>query len=567
MPRRTFLLLTLALAALSIALNLRPLLSARPLDGHEIFVAQTAREMIRTGDWIVPHFNGATRLRKPPLMYYAVAAVAETLPGAHDVPPWAARLPAILSGAALLACVAGIGALIYDRRTGLLAALLTLTSLGFFDGVNSARPEMLYAASCALLTLGLAGAWASPDRSRQQLAWALTTWLGFALAFLAKGPHLPLLILTGFALGMALAGERKRILPVVRPLTGLIITVIFAGSWVAAVLISRPNALAIWNHELLGLSTSENANPADYLSPYYLYGVPAIVLPWVIPFILGLFVTFEKDRPDLRRGRALFWVVVFTVVVMSIPTQRRSYYMLPILPAIAVLMARGTIDVIEKLGAAPPNPRRRSLLRIFAALHAVAALVTFIVLTARMEPREILIVGTIVVAVLTVVSLVVIARSKLLPRTLIVAAALPWLVMPATSDAPSWWRVRRFELASFCQDAAARIGPTDHVYSVSGIVSTLVYALDRPITPVKTLDDVPVPAPGERVWAVGSPGDVKHVPPTLHAEKVAQLSARGSDPNERTILLSITAAPSPTTPEPAAPNPNPTPSPTKPPPE
>ena len=552
MPRRRFLLLTAALALASILINLRPLLSdTRPLDGHEIFVAQTAREMIRTGEWIIPQFNGGTRLRKPPLMYYAVIGVAETLPNAITVPPWAARLPAILSGAALIACTAGIGALIYDRRTGLLAALLALTSLGFFDGVNSARPEMMYAASCALLTLGLAGAWSSKDRTRQQLGWALVTWLGFALAFLAKGPHIPGLILAGFALGMALTGERRRILPVIRPLTGLILTLIVAGSWVAAVLVHRPDALAIWNYELLGDSASTRGTFLDYISIYYLYGVPALVLPWVVPLILGAFVTFERDRPDLRRGRALFWAIVFTVAIMSIPDHRRVYYVIPLLPAIAGLMARGTIDVIEKLGA---DPRRRPFLRALAAVHAVAALATFIVIAARSRPDQTMIAGVVAGGILVVASLLIIARAPLRPRTLIVAAALPWLVMPAFSDAPGWWRARRYELSTFCQDAAQLIGPTEPVYSISGLVSELVYTLDRPVIQVRTLDDIPIPPPGERAWAVGSPSEIKHPPPTLAVEQIIQMPARGSEPHERTILLSIAAAPESATP-PDAPTP------------
>ena len=36
-----------------------------PLDSHEIFVAQTTREMSQRGDWVVPYFNGEPRLNPP----------------------------------------------------------------------------------------------------------------------------------------------------------------------------------------------------------------------------------------------------------------------------------------------------------------------------------------------------------------------------------------------------------------------------------------------------------------------------------------------------------------------
>ncbi len=50
--------------------------SSIPLDSHEILVAETAQEMIQRGDWIVPYFNGQPRLDKPPVSYWATAAIA-----------------------------------------------------------------------------------------------------------------------------------------------------------------------------------------------------------------------------------------------------------------------------------------------------------------------------------------------------------------------------------------------------------------------------------------------------------------------------------------------------------
>ena len=53
------------------------MLSVRSLDDHECFVSVTAREMLASGNWVMPTFNGRPRLQKTPLSYWFVAGVAK----------------------------------------------------------------------------------------------------------------------------------------------------------------------------------------------------------------------------------------------------------------------------------------------------------------------------------------------------------------------------------------------------------------------------------------------------------------------------------------------------------
>ena len=41
---------------------------------QEARIAETAREMVVDGDWLVPHYNGEVRLQKPPLTYWLTTA-------------------------------------------------------------------------------------------------------------------------------------------------------------------------------------------------------------------------------------------------------------------------------------------------------------------------------------------------------------------------------------------------------------------------------------------------------------------------------------------------------------
>ena len=50
--------------------------------------AEVPREMLASGDWVIPHLNGLVYIEKPPLQYWATA-ISEAVFGQND---WAARL-------------------------------------------------------------------------------------------------------------------------------------------------------------------------------------------------------------------------------------------------------------------------------------------------------------------------------------------------------------------------------------------------------------------------------------------------------------------------------------------
>ena len=89
-PRCLFLFVALLLLALPQA-ALLPL-----IDRDEPRFAEAAREMIQTGNHVVPHFNGVPRYDKPPLIYWCQAAAYEIF-GENAL---AARFPSLIATAA-----------------------------------------------------------------------------------------------------------------------------------------------------------------------------------------------------------------------------------------------------------------------------------------------------------------------------------------------------------------------------------------------------------------------------------------------------------------------------------
>src|SRR6187551_2244696 len=83
-------LAALLLPALYAGLDSRPVYKIQ-----EVRIAETAREMLASGDYVVPHLNGELRLQKPPLPYWTTAA-SYTLLGVNER---AARIPSIIFSA------------------------------------------------------------------------------------------------------------------------------------------------------------------------------------------------------------------------------------------------------------------------------------------------------------------------------------------------------------------------------------------------------------------------------------------------------------------------------------
>jgi len=309
-------------------------LSERPLNNHECYVAITAREMLESGDWVMPTCNGEPRLEKTPLSYWLVAFFAKIT---GKVDEFSARLPSAIFA------LCSVAAIIYfvnqwlSFRIAVLSAAVWATSLAYTRYSHNARPEMVLTFFIMLCFLTFYSAVSTKNRKRQ-VVYMLIFWISFGLANLAKGPAPLPLVLVPLFFYVAVFRKWEKI-PKLLPIIGMVVFLAIVLPWPLAIA-SRMNwDLAVWKREFVDRFFGAYASGHKPFY-YYLPKMFQFMLPWAafVPFALAapFYRVWSKKQPVMQF--LWMWFVV-DVAFLTISGGKRQHYIIPAIPAMAVLTA------------------------------------------------------------------------------------------------------------------------------------------------------------------------------------------------------------------------------------
>ena len=326
-----------ALVALAVVLAALPI-GSDVYEGGEAREGLVVREMLRTGDWILPLWNGSVVPSKPPLFHW-LAAGAAALTGA-GVTEHTLRVPSIALAGLVVLLVFLAGRAWGGEHVGFMAALVLATTPQFLNEAGDGRVDMTLTTAITGAQLAFVhalGGGGGPTR--------LVLALCLALAMLAKGPVGPGLVgLT--ALVSALTNRRLGpALRLVRPLPVLVFLAV-AGGWYGLAYHHRgmdfvAKQIVSENGEaLLGSSRFPYRSPLFYLAPLVLAGLPwTLVLPWAL--------ARGWRSGDLARRHAVAWAAV-VLVFFSLAPLKRAAYLLPLRPALALVIGWWIAEAAEE---------------------------------------------------------------------------------------------------------------------------------------------------------------------------------------------------------------------------
>ena len=341
------------------------------LDPDESRFARTSLEMARSGDLVVPTFEGVPRLVKPPLLHWIQSALFRSF-GASA---WLARLPACLATLASALFVAWITARRFGGESSAWAAaafvtmplVLAIGGLGTLDALLSVHV-------LAILALDIV----DPDGADGQRALAVGGLLG--VCFLIKGPVgiiLPALLVLA---GRTVSG--REVVPRLRILTLEVAgAVAVAGPWTAA-LIQRVGVTPLL--EVLRREALERYFAGtDHVQPVWFFPVVTVVafFPWsgVAAVAIGRALIGRRD-PATRTARYLGGALLAGLVFFTLGRGKLVPYVLPLAPLVAALSA-------WELGGELADPRRRSAGRLVLVLSLTIAAIAVFVRGAALGPE------------------------------------------------------------------------------------------------------------------------------------------------------------------------------------
>lgn len=308
---------------------LYPCMSFYLFEPDEGRYAQIPREMLESGEWIVPTLQGEPYLDKPPLFYWLVMCSYAVF-GYHD---WAARLiPALAVHGTLLA------AFFFGRRTlgdraGLWGTMVLLAA-PLFAGMG--RLLVLDGLLTLWVTIGLGAGFLALQGNRPRRGWWLLAAAACGLGILTKGPVAVVLVLPPLWLHRRLSGQgtwsgwREWL---------MFVAVILALNlpWYGALCWRLPNFAKyfFWEHNVVRF-----LQPFDHERPVWFY-IPIVGVGWLSGTLLGVpfFRFLNSEQEGEHRPASLgFWLLAggWCLLFFSLAGCKLPTYILPAFPPLSL---------------------------------------------------------------------------------------------------------------------------------------------------------------------------------------------------------------------------------------
>ena len=327
--RRNLLVLLLILSLVWFA-NLEVRKLVRPDEGR---YAEVPREMVATGDWVTPRQNGLKYFEKPVFQYWATAVAYEAF-GIHH---WTARLWPALTGFLGILLAGLVGSRFWGARAGLLVATVSASSLLYvlIGHLNTLDMGVTFLLNLGLLSLMLAQRDIAAAARRN---WMWLAWAALGLAVLSKGligaalPAAALIVYTLWSRDWAL-WKRMHFW------SGLMVFFAVAAPWFVVVSLRNPEFFHFFFiHEHIDrflTKAHSRLGPPWYFVPILIVGM----LPWTLLMIDACARSFRREAlGGFQPKRFLMSWILFVFVFFSVSSSKLPSYILPVFPALALLM-------------------------------------------------------------------------------------------------------------------------------------------------------------------------------------------------------------------------------------
>jgi len=315
------LILLVLIPALYIGIGNRPVYKIQ-----EVRIAETSREMLVSGDWIVPRYNGELRLQKPPLPYWLTAASYKVF-GVNEA---AARVPSIIFSvltAALLFVWVSRTTNLPAATNGALILVTTFIGLRYSRSGEADATLMFFITAACFYGYQILEGQATKGK-------VVLFYLAIGLGFLTKGPAgiaIPLLTLIAAALLL----KRQSALKSAWSPLGVLLFAVVAFGWYGWILWQLPEIA----QQFMSKQVDETFISGTHAKPFWWYMVHIFdfYAPWGLLLIPGgIWAYKSRPLPTMVQYGLVWLVVVFALLTFTV--NKQVQYALLFAPPVAILL-------------------------------------------------------------------------------------------------------------------------------------------------------------------------------------------------------------------------------------
>ena len=291
---------------------------------------QVNREMVLDGHWIYPTANGRPYSIKPPLFNWIGSAFA-VING--KVTEYTSRLPSAIAAAGGILILYYFGRLMFGYRSGLLSALILGTTPLYIEFGRWIQINMI---SAVLLTATLGLFYWGYSNERQRTLAYLLMYVPTGLGTLNMGlvnVAMPVIVIGLYLIAMR---DIKHILQL-KIGWGILIYLALVAPWYFTVSLRGEYAQNL----IIVTNFSRYFKEWAHVRPFYYYlsTMPPYFLPWFFFLPGAIYLCFsQRTRTDKKQLLFLFVWIVGLFIFFSLSKTKRSEYLLPIFPAMALLV-------------------------------------------------------------------------------------------------------------------------------------------------------------------------------------------------------------------------------------
>ena len=311
-----------------VALCVKPYI---PID--ETRYVGVAWEMWSTGDFLVPHKNGALYGHKPPLLFW-LFNLGWWIFGVNDW--WPKLVPSLFSLGSLY-LTAKIAYLFWPQQKKFfsLVPIILLSCILWSVYSISVMFDMLVAFFVLLALYGSAVVYCQKKES----GWLLTG-LGIGLGILAKGPIVLLFVmpvlLFAFWWGIGLSGRLGRWY--IGVFLAFLLGLMIALAWVIPAIVSGGDVYA--QEILVKQSKGRMVSSFAHQRPFWWYGpiLLGLLFPWTFfPPVWKSLKSLSSYKTDPGLRFCLTWFVL-PFILLSLVSGKQVHYLIPMFPAFVLLV-------------------------------------------------------------------------------------------------------------------------------------------------------------------------------------------------------------------------------------